>query len=470
MAPSSHFPHISVPSEEDLLNTLPPPDLQLCDLSPSSESLPSINTTPKGPSGHGGQSALLYRTGLQHPKSNFATPPSSAISRSNTLPVFSSPSTSSPRTPVVRPPAVRNISSMSTTSTTTTTSKNKGVQMVSEMRARVRNLEQKIHTRVPRLRMGSITGRPNANALALSTMMNRSGPSSSSSSSSKGSTAKTSWESLSIRRSTESRHSKDSEPEVIKKDSGDSSGWVLIMEDSPSPPNQREKERRRVSSPSAPTAFRPTPSSLIPSPTFGPSKANTFGQSMINTGLRRPQSRLSASSTTTSSLSTPSSRPATPTFLPVPSSGLYAHSSTAGMTGLKRSTGPGGPSPYSQTKRSSLGSSTAAMPASDGFRERSTTMTAYSGLASDTPSSASSKHNHESSKTLPQLPGLHSNVTVRVPPKLPAAGTSISLAKSRIGRPSSGGLSGRKSTDIESVDAKTDTRPRSGGASYGKVP
>jgi hypothetical protein len=342
--------------------------------------------------------------------------------------------------------------------------------MVSEMRARVRNLEQKIHTRVPRLRMSSITGRPNANSLASSTMMNGSGPSSSSSSSSKASTAKTSWESLSNRRSADSRRSKDSEPEANKKESGDSSGWVLIMEDSPSPPNQKEKEkeRRRVSSPSAPTAFRPAPSSSIPSPTFGASKAHTLGQSTMNIGLRRPQSRLSASSATTSSLSTPSSRPATPTFLPMPSSGLYAHSSTAGMTGLKRSTGPGGPNPYSQTKRSSLGSSTAAMPPPDGFRERPTTMPPYSRPASGTPSSATSKYSQESSKALPQLPGLHSNITMRSSPKLPSVGTPL-LAQSRIGRPSSGGLSGRKSTDNGTLETKIDTRPRSGSAA-GKVP
>ncbi|KAF9460776.1 hypothetical protein BDZ94DRAFT_1265101 [Collybia nuda] len=460
----SHFPNISAPSEEDLLNTPPPPDLQLFELSPSSESLPSINTTPKGPLRHGSQAALLHRTGLHHPRFNPVTPPNSSISRSTTLPNLSSPSTSNPRTPTIRPPVSRNVSSMSTT-TTTTTSKNKGVQMVSEMRARVRNLEQKIHTRVPRLRMGSITGRPNVNSLALSTIINGSVPSSSSSSSSKGSTAKTSWESLSNRHSVDSRRSKDSEPEAINKDSGDSSGWVLIMEDSPSPPNQKEKDRRRVSSPSAPTAFRPTPSSSIPSPTFGPSKVNTLGQSTISTGLRRPQSRLSASSAASNSLSTPSSRPATPTFLPIPSGNSYAYSSTT-VTGLKRSTGPAGPNPYSQTKRSSLGSGTAISP-HDGFRDLS-----HPRPAPGTFSSVSSKDKHDNGKVLPQLPSLHSNsnITMRVSSKLPSSGTSIStLTKSRIGRPSSGGLSGRKSTDLETLNSKTDTRSRSGSTNE-KVP
>ena len=91
--------------------------------------------------------------------------------------------------------------------------------MVSEMRARVRVLEQKIHTRVPRLRMGSITGR--ASALG----------SSSSSSASLATTAKTSLDS--IRRSADSRQSNEPEPKGNHR--GDTSGWVLVMEDSPSP-------------------------------------------------------------------------------------------------------------------------------------------------------------------------------------------------------------------------------------------
>ncbi|KAG1763135.1 hypothetical protein EV702DRAFT_1221100 [Suillus placidus] len=77
---------------------------------------------------------------------------------------------------------------------------------------------------------------------------------------------------------------------------------------------------------------------------------------------RRPQSRLSkANLSTTATMSfipTPSSRPATPTFLPIPISHL-------GVTGYRKSTGPGtdplGGS-YSQPKCSSIGSSNAGSP------------------------------------------------------------------------------------------------------------
>jgi nuclear distribution protein NudE len=79
-------------------------------------------------------------------------------------------------------------------------------------------------------------------------------------------------------------------------------------------------------------------------------------------------------------------------------------------------------------------------------------------------SSASSRYSLESTKALPQLPVLHSNVTVRPPSKLPS-GTASVLAQSRIGRPSSGGLSGRKSGDNnKGLDVKPELRPRSGSS------
>jgi hypothetical protein len=452
----SHATRLAIPSDDDLLNTPPPPDLQLCDLSPSTESLPSVNTTPKGLSNFGAQSALLQRAGFQPQKSHLATPAiSSGVTRSSTLPSMYSPSTSNPRTPGLRPPTARQPSQMSTTSTTSTTSKNKGVQMVSEMRARVRNLEQKIHTRVPRLRIGSITTRPNANSPAPFTITNTSASSSSSS-------IKSSI--YSNRRSNDSRRSDGAEPNKKKSNAGgESSGWVLIMEDSPSPPKENERERRRLSSPSAPTAFRPGVSTSIPAPALGPGKLSNLSQSTMNTGIRRPQSRLSAgslSTTTTSSIPTPVSRPATPTYLPIPTSSLYAHPATAGLTGLKRSAGLNGSNPYSQTKRSSLGSNATGRLLSDS--ERPITMIPPARPPSGA-SSSSSRNSFESSKALPQLPGLHSNITVRPASKLPS-GTASLLAQSRIGRPSSGGFSGRKSSDNKALDVKPESRPRSGSS------
>lgn len=435
------FPQLSISSDDDLLNTLPPPDLQLSELAPSTDSLPtSVEATPRGPS-------TTAQSALQRAKfrSTVSTPPSSGIARSSTLPSLYS---GSPRTPVARQPVARNPSTMSTTSTTSTTSRNKGVQMVSEMRARVKNLEQKIHTRVPRLRMGSITGQRNANALAISTIGNGTG------SSSKGAGAKSSWESLTKRSVDTHRKSNDSDSEKNKK--GESSGWVLIMEDSPSPPKD---ERRRASSPLGALSFRPAAStSAAVSPTLGTNKTNPLAQSTMQTGLRRPQSRLSGGSlstvATTSSIPTPSSRPSTPTFLPLPTGGLYAHSSTAGL-GLKRSTGPGAPNPFS-TKRSSLGASTAGLPPpSDRSRDRPTTM--------PPPPRPSSE-----SKALPQLPGLHSNVTMRTSSKLPGTSSSL-LSQSRIGRPSSG----RKSAGDTDVgipsEGKKDLRPRAGSTAASTV-
>ncbi|TFK41042.1 hypothetical protein BDQ12DRAFT_678787 [Crucibulum laeve] len=466
-AHSSQFHAMSVPSDDNLLNTMPPPDLQLSELSPASET-PAVTTTPKASTSSSGHSVLISKAGIQADKlkliTGFGSP--SGIGRSSGLPLLYSPSIPSPRTPIPRPVTMRNPSSMSTASSTSTTAKNKGVQMVSEMRARVRNLEQKIHTRVPRLRMGSITGRQNTQSPAMSTRINAFGASSSSSSTSNSSTAKTSLDSLSNRRSIDSRRSHDSDiSKASKRDTkGDSSGWVLIMEDSPSPVKDKEKERkdrRRLSSPTAPTAFRPASSSAVRavSPVLSSGKSNSLAQSTMHTGLRRPQSRLSGGLTAVST-----SRPATPTFLPVPSSGAYGSN-----TGLKRSTGPGGPNPYSQPKRSSLGASTVGKPRLDGPRERPTAMPPHSRPGSNTPSSSASVQNYEDdTKALPQLPGLHANITMRGPSKTSPTGDSRSLlAKSRIGRPSGGG---RKSAgdSNDTFDIPKDARTRAGSNATGK--
>ncbi|KAJ7786440.1 hypothetical protein B0H16DRAFT_1490483 [Mycena metata] len=412
IAPSSLFPQLTPHSEDDLLNTPAPADLQLEDLTPSTDSLPSVDTTPRAKA----QSALVNRSGATPYKSSISTPPgSSGIARSSTLPSFYSP-----RSPNYRPPTARNPSAMSTNSTSSTasTSKNKGVQMVSEMRARVRNLEQKIHTRVPRLRMGSITGRPNANALAASTMTNGSTASATSNKSS----VRASWESLTSTRRTTEESKRSSESETEKSKKRDSAGWVLVVEQTPSPPKAKAGERRRASSPLGMIPFRPAAStSAAISPKPGATKPNPLNMSTLPpSGLKRPQSRLSGGSAT---------------------------------IGLKRSTGPSAPNnPYS-SKRSSLGvlgASTAAMPPPPDppqHRERPTTMPAPQRPSSGTPTSLGSSRYGDGGKVLPQLPGGHANVTVRAPKPLPSI-----LSQSRIGRPSSTG--GRKSAD--------GLRPRSG--------
>jgi len=272
--------------------------------------------------------------------------------------------------------------------------------------------------------------------------------------------------------------------EKKKAISGDTSGWVLIMEDSPPPNKDNDKERRRTSSPSAPTSFRPMASTSATSPTTLNINKSSLMQS---TGLRRPQSRLSTTSlstaTTNSSIPTPSSRPATPTFLPVPMAGLYGHASTAGISGLKRSTGPN-IGAQTQAKRSSLGSSAAMSPTEGSFSHRERPMTMPPPPRTTTNSLSTPDHLKpdraiDNTKGLPQLPSIHANITMRAPSKLPMSGTSTNLlAQSRIGRPSSGS-SGRRSSGgdsdlgfLEVLSGKKDGsekgRQRAGSTHIGK--
>lgn len=295
--------------------------------------------------------------------------------------------------------------------------------MVSEMRAKVKNLEQKIHTRVPRLRMGS-TSRPNPPTI----------PSSNSKPTSLGSAHI---------KFPDSRRNTDND-ENPRTPAGNSSGWVLIMEDSPSPVRQKDREHRRTSSPPSATSFRTFASLASSSQSSTLSTPDVPPQNAQPSGSRRPQSRLSTSTegrssisttATVSSIPTPISRPATPTFIPLPSAGLYAHPSTAGATGLKRPGGTGFGGAF--FKRSSLG---ADSPTDASFLSDS-------GLPHrETPSSQ-----RESTGGKPPSQ-LHSNITVRNHSKLPTPAAPNSLAQSRIGRPN---VSGRRSvgaSDISDVE------------------
>lgn len=196
--------------------------------------------------------------------------------------------------------------------------------MVSEMRAKVKNLEQRIHTRVPRLRMGSMS-KATAPAMAQSdTLTNISGSSA--------------GYSEDLESTVVARRSAGS-PER-KKPAGDS-GWVLIMEDSPMKDAAREprtsRESRRDSNPFS-ASYRAPPSSYSTSPTSVTSTRSSSALSQ-SASTRRPQSRLSSdgrtSTSTVSSIPTSISRPSTPTFLPIASTHL--RDST---TGGKRSVGP----------------------------------------------------------------------------------------------------------------------------------
>ncbi|KAF8203666.1 hypothetical protein BJ912DRAFT_940671 [Pholiota molesta] len=444
----------AAPSTEDLLKTSPPADLDLADISPAFES--DSLTTPKAslsskPPPPPSSSSYASRSLAQQRQGSSVTPLKNSsnvnvLRSSTTLPSFSSPSTASPRS-FMKPPTPRTTSTISTATASSSTgsiAKNKGVQMVSEMRARVRNLEQKIHTRVPRLRMASSTRQTFTPSLGPMTPITSPSPVSNASN-----TTKSSWDSQ--RKSVDSRRSNDSGSDKnSKKGNGDSSGWVLIMEDSPSPNKEKEakrlKERRRVSIPTAPTAFRPSTSTVIraTSPSLSTGPMNPMAAS---TGL----SGGGASGSITS-------RPQTPTFLPLPS-GLYgANSSTTAS--MKRSTGPGAPNPYNQFKRSSIGKSPAVPvpPIPAALRERPLTMPSYQGTSSGSSSPSEGK-------ALPATPDdLRSNVTIRPSSRMPSTTSSTSvtsiLSKSRIGRPSGGRRSGGLIETNNVLDLK-DLQPRS---------
>ncbi|TFK76987.1 hypothetical protein BDN72DRAFT_830161 [Pluteus cervinus] len=426
----------NVDSTDNLLDTTPPPDFQLTELSPEIDALASSTSTQATPKASRiqAQPSTPTRSGL--PKA-IMTP--TGIARSTTLPSL--------RSPPVPPRMAARTTSTASTASNASTSRNKGVQMVSEMRARVKTLEQKIHTRVPRLRMTSVTRPSNNPALTTSSIP----PSSLSSINASRPLAKSTWDGFGVnqRRSAEARRSTESEKEKAKQAAGESSGWVLIMEDSPSPPKPREVHGRRTSSPSAPTAFRAVPLTAALNASIAASKTNSLAQSTLP-GLRRPSSRLSGgslSTTTTSSIPTPSSRPATPTFLPIPTSSAQATTSSA--PGLKRSATNGA----GQPKRASLGgSSSATMLPPDRPPIRP---------ATGTPLSSSTRYGFEGGK-LPQLPSL-ANVTMRAVSKPNMTTTTSSLAKSRIGRPSSTGVAGRKSVG----EADKDPMRHRAGSSIG---
>ncbi|KAF8446056.1 hypothetical protein L210DRAFT_3391847 [Boletus edulis BED1] len=433
--PSSSFPLSSPPStEESLLNTPPPPDFNLSELSIDK----SLVSTPFRPpstsfSSTSGHSTLLQRAGFQPNKFTVSTSTPVAVTRSSTLPTFSA-SRNTPRTPLPRADFAM------PTSTTTSAipiaaSKSRGVQMVSEMRARVKNLEQKIHTRVPRLRMGSNAGRQGTNTLTISTSTP---PSSNTTASivSRASAQRTATFDGKLARPNFQRHSADVSPPKSGATTPDpnTSGWVLIMDDTPSPAKDTGKERRRVSSPSASGSFRSGIITSASSPTF--SRPSTLPQSTMSS--RRPQSRLSGESQSTtatiSTIPTPSSRPSTPTFLPVPTFSTYAGGTTPGI-GLKRLTGPGVVAKC-QPKRGSLGSSSAGSPTSSENETR----------ARERPVSYNSKMVRHTIKAVPQLSPPNA---IRASPRIPSSTASTSiLTQSRIGRPA-GITSGRRSVGLD---------------------
>lgn len=425
---SSFRPQVPL-SDENILAESPPTELQMSDLmskAPSASARQLSRTSSESSTQFGtsemvssssmdsmaGRSSLLKRVGLpptwaESPTHSDRTA-TAMMSRSHTVSTFS-PSrlpTGTPRPLLPRAPTEASASTV--LSTPNNASKNRGVQMVSEMRARVRNLEQRLHTRVPRLRMGSVSGRK-AEATAAGSVANM------------RSAASTEFRTPENRRTNLKRRSVDLESErklgpVSPAKPGDTSGWVLIMEESmtPSPTKDREKERRRLSSPTSSSPFSLTSANVGRTSSMKASSTPLTDANFGKSGIRRPQSRLSGDGrdststvSTTSTLPTPTSRPTTPTFLPMPSSGMFS----SGLPMMKRQAVPG-------QKRSSLGTN------------------------SPSPAPTSSLHppgtyrdNHLSSVTTStnkSLPPPPANVTVR------SSRPPSALGQSRIGRPASG--------------------------------
>ncbi|THH20836.1 hypothetical protein EW146_g594 [Bondarzewia mesenterica] len=460
-------------SDDDLLHTQLPSDLQLSDLSPESNSPSPTTATPRPLTSplnkDAGQSALLRKAGFASRAKLSTTQASPFSSRSTTVPSLSSPTRAPPRTALTRPSPrtpMSPISSNTVNSIPTIVSKNRGVQMVSEMRARVKNLEQKIHTRVPRLRMGSTSTRPPSGSAT--SILSSKPPSIVSSATSSNSSLQPRTSDERIRPSILSRRGEES-AEKKQTPRRDSTGWVLIMEDSPTPLKSKEKEARKMTSATSATnvpSYRPYVSAGPDSPSRKPreprreSKEAMSRSTMLS--FKRPTSQTSTSTegrssvgttATISSLATPVSRPTTPTSIPVPSSGLYSG------TGTKHSTGPGSGT-YSSNglKRSSLEFSTTGSPTvfnhlSDSVyhhRERPTSVPAPPRVSLEK-SSPSAYRSPSIYRSPPNL--LSSNLTVRASPRLPP-GNMTSLSQSRIAKPNFG-ASGRRSSgedsDLEAI-------------------
>ncbi|GJJ09532.1 hypothetical protein Clacol_003755 [Clathrus columnatus] len=278
-------------------------DLQLSDLVPEvSDALDdTVRLPPKASSRDVPQQILPSTPSYTH---SLRPVTSSIPPRSSGLPVLSPQVVGSSRgqtstRSLARPPAPSGHQSLAT--------KSKGVQMISALRSRVQTTQQRLIPGIPRLRLGSTTGRTvppgPVNTTRSSTDSKRSG-------------------SLTINE-TPPNHVNG-----IDRGSGaHSPGWVLIQtqDDSPYPSALKQGVQGRSFSPISPT----TPS------VTNKHAYNHRSVSTTTSGIpRRPPSRLSLTGTdespTTqggrlsagSSSIALSSRPTTPTFLPVPTPSL----------------------------------------------------------------------------------------------------------------------------------------------------
>jgi hypothetical protein len=288
------------------------------------------------------------------------------------------------------------------------TSKSKGVQMVSEMRTRVRNLELKIHSRLPRIRLGSVS------RSAAPSPIRQASPSKLDKTTRATPTLKDG------RRSIEPRDRKGAE----------SPGWVLIMEESPQKETAADqKRRRRLSSPQAPSAFREPLAD-----DFAPKNISTNTAPPGPLSKQRPVSTMSLSTqlaavgTKTAKPSGP--RPTTPTFLPVPTRAYPdPGSSTTGeprrRTSLDRST----------FAKSNFTKSTAGVPARRQSAEGTSNRRASAGRGIAASRSSLPGGPQTTERMSLETPEPHSRPESRSSAHSRLSTGNSILTKSRIGRP-----------------------------------
>ncbi|PCH33817.1 hypothetical protein WOLCODRAFT_135341 [Wolfiporia cocos MD-104 SS10] len=301
----------------------------------------SIFTTPQSIKSPQSSSPVQSRIAQ---RSNYSSTSATMLPRSTTAPSLT-PTTSSRSMPA-RISGSRSIKrEASATSSTGTAPKSRGVQMVSEMRARVKVLEQKLIGRTAnKENVANRAGTSTAAATSHIPAKSRSNP-----------LASSPVPSTSSSRSSlhESRNGQSSS----KRQSLGADGFHGF-DSAESTPN-RGWVRTSASSPTAPSAFRHvhSPNEQTGTHSRAPSAAS---QNSAYSGRTRPPSGLSintggrtsvstmATTDTASSIPTPSSRPSTPTSLPLPISSTYRPS-----FGLKSSPVTGSPN-RTQTKRPSL--------------------------------------------------------------------------------------------------------------------
>ncbi|KAF8316217.1 uncharacterized protein EI90DRAFT_3087005 [Cantharellus anzutake] len=303
-----------IPSPESLLQApLPSDELRLTDLANAQPPTPPVESDLELEI-ITGQSALLRKAGFVSPPPGKSKNPSSPSASPSRLPgptqrrplttSISAPNNAGMTSSIIRPTTQRSVSVSTTTSALA--ARSRGMQMVSDMRSRVKTLEQRIQNRVPRLRKLSTRASP-------------------------------------LPVSKEPRSSSEKEKD------GSDPGWVFVKDNPRVESRSSTSSKERVASPPPPSAFRV--GGLAGSGLRPPSRAGNRPKSVTpmtsqlyvgDPGLSRssssnpnirPKSNLSPFPTNNNDAMI---RPVTPTMIPVPGGSdalkrsVYGHRSSLG--------------------------------------------------------------------------------------------------------------------------------------------